>query len=120
MKQSIAEEKEFLSICSPHDYDVLTGKEEMTLKEYERITYLVGAVGLSKYLQVLISRYMDLAILEEEHNDREHEIYLDYPEYYEDEGVFDEMERWTNDFLVQMPEDKRKHYQKIIKEREYL
>ena len=118
MKQSIAEEKEFLSICSPHD--VLRGKEEMTLKEYERLTYLVGAVGLSKYLQVLISRYMDLAILEEEHNDREHEIYLDYPEYYEDEGVFDEMERWTNDFLVQMPEDKRKHYQKIIKEREYL
>ena len=34
--------------------------------------------------------------------------------------VFDEMDRWTNDFLTQMPEDKRKHYQKIIKEREYL
>ena len=46
--------------------------------------------------------------------------YIDYPEYYEDEGVFDEMDRWTNDFLTQMPEDKRKHYQKIIKEREYL
>lgn len=65
----------------------------MTLKDYERITYLVNALGYTQYFQLLIERYMDLAILEEEHEEREHEIYLEYPEYYEDKGILDEMEQ---------------------------
>ena len=38
----------------------------MTLKDYERITYLVSSLGYSQYLQFLIGKYMDLAQADEE------------------------------------------------------
>ena len=59
---------------------------------------------------------MDLAILEEEHEEREHEIYLEYPEYYEDEGILDEMEQWVEDFLNAVPANKREYFSRLIRE----
>lgn len=114
MKQSEQQEQEFLSVCCSHDYELLTGKKPMTQKDYVRITYLVNALGYTQYLQALIGRYMDMAILEEEHEEREQEIYLEYPEYYEDEGIFDEMEQWIEDFLKIVPEDKRMFFIRLI------
>ena len=61
MKKSETQEQEFLEVCSSYDHDLLTGKREMTLKDYERITYLVSSLGYSQYLQFLIGKYMDLA-----------------------------------------------------------
>ena len=61
MKKAETQEQEFLEVCSSYDYDLLTGKREMTLKDYERITYLVSSLGYSQYLQFLIGKYMDLA-----------------------------------------------------------
>lgn len=116
MKQSERQEKEFLSVCCPRDYELLTGKRTMTLKDYERITYLVNALGYTQYFQLLIERYMDLAILEEEHEEREHEIYLEYPEYYEDEGILDETEQWVEDFLNAVPANKREYFSRLIRE----
>ena len=60
MKKAETQEQEFLEVCSSYDYDLLTGKREMTLKDYERITYLVSSLGYSQYLQFLIGKYMDL------------------------------------------------------------
>lgn len=121
MKQLERQEKEFLSVCCPRDYELLTGKQPMTQKDYERITYLVNALGYTKYFQLLIERYMDMAILEEEHEERELEIYLEYPEYYEDEGIFDEMEQWVEDFLNGVPENKRAYFSRLIKgDNEYI
>ena len=54
MKKAETQEQEFLEVCSSYDYDLLTGKREMTLKDYERITYLVSSLGYSQYLQFLI------------------------------------------------------------------
>lgn len=51
MKKAEMQEQEFLEICSSYDYDLLTNKIEMTLKDYQRITYLVGSLGYSQYLQ---------------------------------------------------------------------
>ncbi|MEE0452661.1 stathmin-1-A [Peptacetobacter sp.] len=115
MKQSERQEQEFLSVCCSRDYELLTGKKTMTQKDYERITYLVNALGYTQYLQILIGRYMDMAILEEEHEEREREIYLEYPEYYEDEGIFDEMEQWLEDFLREIPTDKKEYFEQLIK-----
>lgn len=53
MKKAEMQEQEFLEICSSYDYDLLTNKIEMTLKDYQRITYLVGSLGYSQYLQFL-------------------------------------------------------------------
>ena len=80
MKKAETQEQEFLEVCYYYDYDLLTGKREMTLKDYERITYLVGSLGYSQYLQILIGNYMDLAHADEEREERDHEIYLKYPE----------------------------------------
>lgn len=105
------QEQEFLEVCSSYDHDLLTGKKEMTLKDYERITYLVSSLGYSQYLQFLIGKYMDLAQADEEREEREHEIYLEYPEYYEDEGILEE-EKWLEEFLNQLPEKKREYFEK--------
>ena len=45
-----------------------------------------------------------------------HEIYLEYPEYYEDEGILEEEEKWLEEFLNQLPEKKREYFEKLIKE----
>lgn len=116
MKKSETQEQEFLEVCSSYDHDLLTGKKEMTLKDYERITYLVSSLGYSQYLQFLIGKYMDLAQADEEREEREHEIYLEYPEYYEDEGILEEEEKWLEEFLNQLPEKKREYFEKLIKE----
>ena len=71
MKKAETQEQEFLEVCSSYDYDLLTGKREMTLKDYERITYLVSSLGYSQYLQFLIGKYMDLAQADEEREERE-------------------------------------------------
>lgn len=51
MKKAETQEQEFLEVCSSYDHDLLTGKKEMTLKDYERITYLVSSLGYSQYLR---------------------------------------------------------------------
>ena len=56
-----------------------------------------------------------LAQADEEREEREHEIYLEYPEYYEDEGILEE-EKWLEEFLNQLPEKKREYFEKLIKE----
>ena len=54
MKKAEMQEQEFLEICSSYDYDLLTNKIEMTLKDYQRITYLVGSLGYSQALIKMI------------------------------------------------------------------
>ena len=114
MKKSETQEQEFLEVCSSYDHDLLTGKREMTLKDYERITYLVSSLGYSQYLQFLIGKYMDLAQADEEREEREHEIYLEYPECYEDEGILEEEEKWLEEFLNQHPKKKKEHFKQLI------
>ncbi len=116
MKKAETQEQEFLEVCSSYDHDLLTGKKEMTLKDYERITYLVSSLVYSQYLQFLIGKYMDLAQTAEEREEREHEIYLEYPEYYEDEGILEEEEKWLEEFLTQLPEKKKEYFEQLIEE----
>ena len=116
MKKAETQEQEFLEVCSSYDHDLLTGKKEMTLKDYERITYLVSSLWYSQYLQFLIGKDMDWAQADEEREEREHEIYLEYPEYYEDEGILEEEEKWLEEFLNQLPEKKKEHFKQLIEE----
>lgn len=41
---------------------------------------------------------------------------LEYPEYYEDEGILEEEEKWLEEFLNQLPENKREYFERLIKE----
>ncbi|WP_368264908.1 hypothetical protein [Enterococcus innesii] len=64
------EESTFLSLCSPHDRDLLTGRAEMTLQDFERITYLIMTLGFSVYAHNLHKQYMDFTIQLTEQIDR--------------------------------------------------
>lgn len=89
MRKSEEEQNIFLSICSAYDRDVLTGKEEMKKEDFERITHITMALGFIPYTQLICSLHMDLAVELEEHEEREREIYLEYPEYYDDEEIYE-------------------------------
>lgn len=54
MKKAETQEQEFLEVCSSYDHDLLTGKKEMTLKDYERITYLVSSLGIVNIFNSLL------------------------------------------------------------------
>ena len=72
------QEETYLSVCGQHDYDLLTGKKEMTQEDFERITYITNTLGYSAYTQLLIRKYLDLACTEADRMDREINILADY------------------------------------------
>ena len=37
-------------------------------------------------------------------------------QYYEDERILEEEEKWLEEFLNQLPEKKREYFEKLIKE----
>lgn len=117
MKQSGQLEKEenaFLSVCSLHDRDLLTGKADMTLEDFERITYLTMAMDYIRYTQSLHARYTDLSAELSGKFGREGEILEEYSEYYQDEQVCDTCQKWIDDFCKQIPADKREYYLKKL------
>lgn len=116
MRKSEEEKKIFLSICSAHDRDMLTGKTEMKKEDFERITHITMALGFIPYTQLICSQHMDWAVELEEHEEREREISLEYPEYYDDEEIYEKYDKWIEDFCSHIPEDKQEYYRKLIKE----
>ena len=107
MRKSEEEQNIFLSICSAYDRGVLTGKEEMKKEDFERMTHITMALGFIPYTQLICSLHMDLAVELEEHEEREREIYLEYPEYYDDEEIYEKYDKWIEDFCSQLPEDRQ-------------
>ena len=68
------EERIFLSLCGQHDRELLTGKIEMRLPEFERITYITMAFGYTSYTMELQERYIELTQKLNEQLDQENEI----------------------------------------------
>lgn len=121
MKQSEQLEKEestFLSLCSQYDRDLLTGHTEMTLRDFERITYITMALDYIQYTVELHRRYMELTEKLSAQLDREHEIVKDYPDYYLDEQVEEKHQKWIDDFFNHIPADKQDYYRELLKSRE--
>lgn len=118
MKQSEQLEKEksiFLSLCCQSDRDMLTGKADMTLQDFERITYLTMVFGFAKYTLTLHEEYLDFANILSGRLDREHEILKEYTTYYLDEQVDKIYQKWIDDFLNQLSTDKRNYYREQLK-----
>ena len=116
MVQAEKQMKVFLSLCGQRDYDLLTGKEAMTQADFERITYITTALGYSSCTQELISEHLGLACKEAERIDREFDILKDYPEYFKDENVYEQIDEWIEDFISQAPPAKRDEIRQLIKE----
>ena len=95
MVQAEKQKEVFLSLCGQHDYNLLTGKEAMTQADFERITYITTVLGYSSYTQELISEHLEMACKEAERTDREFDILKGYPEYYEDENVYEQIDTYS-------------------------
>ena len=117
MKQTKQLEREkniFLSLCCQYDRDMLTDKADMTLKDFERITYLTMILNLTNYTIALQEQYLDFTNMLSERLDREHEILKEYPAYYRDEQIDKTYQKWIDDFLNQLPDEKQNHYREQL------
>lgn len=109
------EESTFLSICSPRDFALLTGSAEMTLQDFERLTYITMALDYVEYTLALHKRYMNFTDKLTEQIDRENELLVEYPAYYIDEQISERNQKWIDDFYKGIPADRRKYYQAKLK-----
>ncbi|MDN9572384.1 hypothetical protein KLL42_05780 [Clostridioides difficile] len=110
MKQSEQlkkEERTFLSLCCQRDRDMLTGKTDMSLHDFERITYLTMALDFTKYTIALYEQYLDFTNALSEQINRENEILKGHPTYYLDEHVDKIYQQWIDDFLSHVSADKQ-------------
>lgn len=114
MKQLRKEESTFLSLCSPHDRDLLTGRIKMTLHDFERLTYLTMALDYVEYSLELHKRYMDFTNMLSEQLERESQILVGYPAYYSDEDTAETYQKWIDDFCNHIPADKQKYYREKL------
>lgn len=110
MEQLEKERIMFLSLCSPHDHDLLTGRIKMTLQDFERLTYLTMALDYVEYSLDLHKRYMDFTNILSEQLERESQILTGYPDYYLDEDTTEKYLKWIDDFCNHIPADKQRHY----------
>lgn len=113
-KQEI-EKNTFLSLCCPHDRDLLTQKTEMTVSDFQRLTYLTLTLGFVAYTQSIIRRYTDFSTLISEQFDRECDILPEYPDYFIDEQNYDKYEKWIDDFINDIPFDRQSEYREKLK-----
>ena len=93
------EKKEFISICSAHDKALLTEKIEMTWEEFERITYITMSLGYVKYTQFLLDKYSIFSDRFNKEFQKEMKILETYPEYYEDEQIYEKYTKWLKEFI---------------------
>jgi len=116
MEQSLNYQKEkVLSLCCPHDYDLLTGAIPMNIQDYERLTYIIMSLGYSSYLQAIDRQFPVYSTILAEQADREVDILVENPEYYADENMYEKFDKWIQDFLSHIPCEERAYYQELIK-----
>lgn len=110
MKQLEKEESSFLSICSPHDRNLLTGHAKMTLQDFERITYLTMTLDYMEYSLDLHKRHLDLTNRLAEQLEIENQLLSDYPAFYQDEETAEKYQKWIDDFCNHIPANRQKYY----------
>lgn len=110
------QKEKFLSLCCQHDYDLLTGVKTMNLQDFERLTYLIMVLGYSSYQQFIERQYLEFYCILAEQAEREANILIEYPEYYEDENMLDKPNQWIENFLSHIPIENQAYYRNQIKE----
>ena len=72
-------------------------------------------LGFSSYQQALERQYPQFDKALAEQSEREADILEVYPEYYQDENMYDKYEQWIKEFFSHMPSQERTYYQELIK-----
>lgn len=106
MQQKDIEKLAFLFLCGKRDKDILTGTENMSFSDFERLTYMMDLLGLDAYnLETIKEYYRQFEeqfcnlerIKQEESSDVE----------YEPSGIdMEQCDKWIEEFCSHVP-DKR-------------
>lgn len=96
----------FLAICPEADRLLLEKKDSpISLQDFERITFLLGALGLSDFSNHLQMKHSDL--LEQLATNIEKEL---SEKHFNLQLEFDKTDQWEKDFCEQLPTETMKHY----------
>lgn len=101
------EEQEFLSLCSERDRSLFTGNTVMGLADYNRLIYLMITLEYFGCVIIMHRRFPELHVKSDEQSDRQGSILEEYPDYFEDEGVIDNIDIWMEEFLAHIPVESR-------------
>lgn len=107
MEQEDLEQFAFLYLCGRHDRNMLLEKEEMTLADFDRLSYLISHFGMEKYHIKVWMKHFDKFQTEMERLEALHETGGSgmSPEWTESEIRLHEM--WIRDFCNNAPKENR-------------
>lgn len=114
-EQMERQEQKFLSFCSARDRDLITGKAVMGLADFNRLTYLMGVLDYFECMIIMYQRFPELYAQSVEQSHRQGLILEEYPDYFKDEGIIDDFDRWMEDFLLHVPVvEQTKHIREVL------
>lgn len=99
----------FLALCSESDSKLILNEEKMTVRDFERITYLLQQLGLHNYCAAFGIRHSDL--LKELGKQIEYDVLNDTADA--DTEMF-LRKHWDDAFLSQLPKGKIRTYLKKL------
>jgi hypothetical protein len=89
----------FLALCPESDRKLLLSEEKMTVKDFERIQYLIDSLGLETLHCHFLKEHPEMTEALGEKNSSEKELFAT-----DVKGKFNEIMQWQNDFIAQVPE----------------
>lgn len=99
----------FLSICSLKDWKKLIGEEVMSIRDFERISYLLDALGFEEYKIVFDMEHKDL--LEELAGNIKQEVNRQsIKDEYLLQDKLDVAEYWQENFMNTLPDGAMREY----------
>lgn len=110
------EEKRFLRLCSKPYRDMVQGKKQMQVNDFEKICYVLTRLDMLDYMMFFAFRYKGLMFQSIEEMDRHDEEYAKW--YSLEDNRYAKMDKcqcWLEEFWKQMPlERQRKKYRDLF------
>jgi hypothetical protein len=89
----------FLAVCPESDRKLLLSEEKMTVKDFERIQYLIDSLGLETLHSHFLKEHPEMTEALGSKNSSEKELFAT-----DVKGKFNEIMQWQDDFIAQVPE----------------
>lgn len=99
----------FLSMCSSSDRNKITGRNSMDIHDFERISYLLGALGFEDYKTSFDMEYKDLLKKLADHIKQavDQQVTIDVYLLQEQLKI---LEEWKRNFIERLPNKTMKSY----------
>lgn len=99
----------FLSMCSSSDRNKIIGRNSMDIHDFERISYLLGALGFEDYKTSFDMEYKDLMKKLADHIKQAVDQQVTIDAYLLQEQL-EILEEWKRNFIERLPNKTMKSY----------